>query len=199
MHVLLVAGFLGSGKTTAIIALARAIVAHDLKIALVVNEVGEVGLDDQVLAHQGLDVRELLSGCICCSLAGDLLETLEKLEDSQVVDLVIVEPSGAASPEPIIQLLREHTSRFADSLRTAVVIDPLRLGELMAVLEPLISAQIRLADTILISRRDLASVEEISRAKATARRLNEKATLLPVALTAGTSPAMVKELLPWLN
>lgn len=199
MHILVMAGFLGSGKTTAIIGLAEAVRDYDLKVAIVVNEIGEIGIDDQILKQLDFDVWELLGGCICCSLTGNLLQTLDKLESDYNIDLVIVEPSGAANPKQIIDALGKQSGASIESVFTAVVVDPLRLNELMEILEPLISSQIGLADLIIISKADLASAEEIYKAKQTARDINPNAQLLPVSLKHAWAPRMTKELLPWLN
>jgi len=199
MHLLVIAGFLGSGKTTAIIGLAKTVRQYDLKVAIVVNEIGEIGIDDQVLKQLDFDVWELLSGCICCSLTGDLLQTLDKLDSEYDVDLVIVEPSGAANPQQIIAALGTHSAVPIETVFTAVVIDPLRLNELMEILQPLISSQIELADLIIISKADLASPEDISKAEETARSFNPKAQLKPVSLKSVPGQRLVKDLLPWLN
>jgi G3E family GTPase len=199
MHVLVIAGFLGSGKTTAIIGLAQAVREYDLKVAIVVNEIGEIGIDDQVFRQLDFDVWELLSGCICCSLTGDLLETLDKLDSKFDVDLVIVEPSGAANPQQIIDTLGTYSDTFIESIFTAVVIDPLRLKELISILEPLISSQIELADLIIISKTDLASPADVDQAKKMVRDFNGEARLLPTSLKGGLEPGLEKEMLPWLN
>ena len=199
MHLIVMAGFLGSGKTTAIIGLAQAVRDYDLKVAIVVNEIGEIGIDDQVLRQLDFDVWELLSGCICCSLTGDLLETLDKLESDYDVDLVIVEPSGAANPQQIIDALGSHSGAPIKSVFTVVIIDPLRLNELIEILEPLISSQIELADLIIISKTDLASAGDIDQAKKTVRGFNGEALLLPTSLKGGLEQGLEKEMLPWLN
>lgn len=199
MHLLVMAGFLGSGKTTAIIGLARAVRERDLKLAIVVNEIGEIGIDDQVLKQLDYDVWELLSGCICCSLAGDLLQTLNKLDSEYDVDLVIVEPSGAANPQQIIDALGTYSGALIESLFTTVVIDPLRLDELMGVLQPLITSQIELADLIIISKADLAGAGDIIKAQETARHFNKNARLLSASLRDTLEPDLVTGLIPWLN
>ena len=199
MHLLVMAGFLGSGKTTAIISLVKAVREYDLKVAIVVNEIGEIGIDDQVLKQLDFDVWELLSGCICCSLTGDLLQTLDKLESEYDVDLVIVEPSGAANPQQVIGALSSYSAASIESIFTAVVIDPLRLDELMAILEPLIGSQIELADLIIISKADLASAEAVNKAKRTVRGFNNKAHLVSTSLKGSLEPGLEKEMLPWLN
>jgi len=199
MHLLVMAGFLGSGKTTAIIGLANAVRERDLKLAIVVNEIGEIGIDDQVLKQLDHDVWELLSGCICCSLTGDLLQTLDKLDSEYDVDLVIVEPSGAANPQQIIDALRLRSGAITESILTAVIIDPLRINELIEILQPLIRSQIEIADLIIISKADLASPGEINKAKKTAREFNPDAPLIPVSLKGPLESGLEKELLPWLT
>jgi G3E family GTPase len=96
MHLLLIAGFLGSGKTTLTINLSRAAVARGQRVAILVNEIGEIGIDNQLMRQLELNVWELFGGCICCSLSGDLVSSLQKLDSSYNPDLVILEPSGAA-------------------------------------------------------------------------------------------------------
>ena len=140
-----------------------------------------------------------MSGCICCSLTGDLLETLDKLDSDYDVDLVIVEPSGAANPQQIIDALGSHSSALIKSVFTVVIIDPLRLNELIDILEPLISSQIELADLIIISKTDLASGGDINQAKKTVRGINGEVLLLPTSLKGGLEPGLEKEILPWLN
>ncbi len=203
MHVLVIAGFLGSGKTTAIIGLARAARDRGLSVAIVVNEIGEAGIDDKLLKHLDFDVRELLSGCICCSLAGDLLQTLDTLEAGHDVDLVLVEPSGAANPEQVISALHAYSgpdsSVNIESLFVAVIVDPLRLGELMDILGPLIRSQIESADLVIVSKADLASAASVQEAGNVARQFTKDAMVVSASLKQGLSPDLEKELLPWLN
>jgi G3E family GTPase len=80
MKLLLVTGFLGSGKTSLILALARAARERGRRTAIIVNEIGEIGIDDQLMRRLDLDVWELTNGCICCTLTADLITTLQKLD-----------------------------------------------------------------------------------------------------------------------
>ena len=89
--------------------------------------------------------------------------------------------------------------RRIKSIFTAVIIDPLRLNELIEILEPLISSQIELADLVIISKTDLASAGDIDKAKKTVRGFNGEAPLLPTSLKGGLESGLEKELLPWLN
>jgi len=99
--VTIIAGFLGSGKTT----LLNHILAsqHGLKIAVIVNEIGEIGIDGELIVSAGDGIMELSDGCICCSINNDLVDTIfQVLERREPVDYIIVETTGLADPLPII-------------------------------------------------------------------------------------------------
>ncbi len=196
MHLLLVTGFLGSGKTTLILSLARAAHESGRRAAIIVNEIGEIGIDNQLMRQLDLDVWELFNGCICCTLTADLVTTLQKLDADYAPDLVIVEPSGAADPRSLLNALPYYRGRPLEGTRWITVLDPLRLRMLLDVLEPLITAGIRQADYLLISKADLASPEEIAAAATAAREINPVAPLFAVALSNGLDAALAAELLP---
>ncbi len=80
MKLLIIAGFLGSGKTTLLLQVAKHLAAASQRIAIIENEMGEVGVDGEYLTLEGLHVQELLGGCICCTLAAGLVGTLEKVQ-----------------------------------------------------------------------------------------------------------------------
>src|SRR5210317_1406548 len=103
MKLLIIAGFLGSGKTTLLLQVAKHLAAASKRIAIIENEMGEVGVDGDYLTLEGLHVQELLGGCICCTLAAGLVGTLEKVERLFQPDLVILEATGSARPSDITQ------------------------------------------------------------------------------------------------
>lgn len=199
MHLLLVTGFLGSGKTTLILGLAQAAIQRGQCVAILVNEIGEVGIDDQLLRQLDYNVWELLNGCICCTLSADLVSTLEKLDADYAPDLTIVEPSGAADPRSILAALPYYHGRPLQDIRTVAVLDPLRLAVLMEVLTPLITSQIQRADLILISKADLAAPQEVAFAEQTARALNPQARILAIDRQSGRAPQLLNEVAPWLS
>jgi G3E family GTPase len=199
MHVLLFIGFLGSGKTTYIIPLAKAIVKSKRRVAVIVNEIGEIGIDDQLMRQLDLNVWELLNGCICCTLAGDLVTTLQKLDTDYQPDLVIVEPSGAADPLNVLGALPYYHGRPLQSLRTVSILDPLRLKVLIEILTPLITSQIQHADLILINKCDLATEDEIAFAEKTAQEINPTAKALCTHAQTTLEPGLVAEFVPWLS
>jgi G3E family GTPase len=193
MKLLLVTGFLGSGKTSLILALARAAREQGRRVAIIVNEIGEIGIDDQLMRRLDLDVWELTN---CCTLSTDLITTLQKLDAGYAPELVIVEPSGAAEPANLLRAMPYYRGRPLESTRWITVLDPLRLPMLLEVLTPLIKAGIGQADTLIISKTDLASPAEVEEAEAAARAINPAAPLFAVALSRPLEAALAAELLP---
>ena len=172
MRLLVFSGFLGSGKTTLIIALAKRLAAAGHRTCFVMNEVGEIGIDQQVMRDGGLEVWEITAGCICCQLGSDLVATLHEISERFRPAVVIVEASGVATPTGIIDALGRYRGRPFTERQLVTIIDPTRLQVLLEILTPLAEAQITEADEIVFSKLDEARSQEIDLAKATARRLN---------------------------
>ena len=158
MFVLIIAGFLGSGKTTFILSLARQLVEAGKKVAIIENEVGEIGIDGELIRRAGLTVRELFNGCICCQLSADLVPTLETLAAEIRPDYLLIEPSGIAEPQRMLGLLSYYRGPAFQSIQTMTLVDPIRIPELFEVLAPLIRAQIQPASTVIINKIDIATV-----------------------------------------
>ena len=199
MHLLLLSGFLGSGKTTLILPLSRVVVQSGYRVAIIINEIGEIGIDNQLMRQLKLNVWELVAGCICCTLSGDLIATLQKLDLNHEPDLVIVEASGTADPKSILGALRYYRGRSLTSVRTVTVVDPLRLSILIEVMTPLITSQIQCADLIIVSKNDLATSEQIESARQSAREINPTASIVSAATRGHLEAELISELLPWLN
>ncbi len=197
MHLLLFAGFLGSGKTSLIIPLAKAVVKSERRAAIVVNEIGEIGIDNQLMRQLDLNVWELVAGCICCTLSADLVTTLQKLDADYAPDLVVVEPSGAADPRNIIRALPYYHGRPLASLRTVSLVDPLRLDMLMEVMTPLITAQIQHADVIVITKSDLATPDQVEFTRRTIHDINPSVRVLSSGPVQPLDQKLLAELLPW--
>ena len=199
MHLLLFTGFLGSGKTSLIIPLCKGVVHLGRRVAVIVNEIGDIGIDNQLMRQLDLNVWELVAGCICCTLSGDLVATLQKLDSDYAPDLVIVEASGAADPKSVLAALPYYRGQPLSSVRTASVLDPLRLAMLMEVMTPLVTSQIQHADLIIVSKTDLARPDEVEFARRTAREINPTARIVSVVAREHMKPELISELLPWLN
>lgn len=198
MHLLLVTGFLGSGKTTLIIRLAQVAATQGLRVAILVNEIGEIGIDDQLMRQLDLNVWEMVSGCICCTLSADLVTTLHQLDRDYRPDLAILEPSGAAEPDNILQALRYYKGRPLESIRSVSVLDPLRLPELFQVLTPLITKQLAHAELLLINKADLATADQIAETRRIAMETNPEARMMIISAREALPPTMLMELMPWI-
>ncbi|MHC4886986.1 MAG: GTP-binding protein, partial [Planctomycetota bacterium] len=166
MNLLILAGFLGAGKTSLLLQIARILSEEKgLRLAIVENEVGQVGIDDEVVREEGMQVREIYSGCICCSLRLDLVTTLLEIEREIAPDLVIVEPSGMAGPKQVVGALVGYGGEI-ESRTTAVIMDAERLRRMADLSLPLIEDSIQAADLILLNKVDAvdegeaAAVEE---------------------------------------
>jgi G3E family GTPase len=164
VYLVVISGFLGTGKTTAMLSFAAELRRAGRKTALIVNEIGEIGIDNVILRQSGASVWELLGGCICCTLAGSLAATLERLAAEYHPDIVLMEPSGAAHPDAVKAGL-QFVKGGPVELKWLALVDPLRLEELVAVLEPLMTSHAQAADAVLITKAALATAEQIAAAE----------------------------------
>jgi G3E family GTPase len=190
MQLLIVSGFLGSGKSTFIIEVAKEAAKREIKTAILVNEIGEIGIDDQFMRQLGLNVWEILGGCICCTLAADLNTTLDNLIRDYKPDIVLLEPSGAADLRSVNQIVSGYEERSVLRIRRITIVDPLRLQMMMEVLTPLVTSQIKSADLILINKADAASTEEMAYARQTVRDLHPNAEVLSLSAKDSLEPAL---------
>ncbi|MCX8169783.1 MAG: hypothetical protein N3D72_01705, partial [Candidatus Methanomethyliaceae archaeon] len=108
MKLIQIAGFLGSGKTTTIIAISREMSNRGKRVAIIVNEIGEVPVDAKIMSDYGLKVMDIGGGCICCELMINLSYTLEELARLYSPDIVLIEPSGVAIPSSINAVSYTH-------------------------------------------------------------------------------------------
>lgn len=174
MDLLVISGFLGSGKTTLLLEIAKALAATGRTIAIIENEVGTVAVDNQFLAENGLNVREIFSGCICCSLRLDLINTLLELERQCSPDVVILEPSGVAGPKQVIQALYGYGGQI-DSKVVLSVVDSVRFGPVKDYSIPLIADGIAIADAVILNKTDLVNGSQVAELKKRIRRIRDDA------------------------
>jgi G3E family GTPase len=180
MKLLIIAGFLGSGKTTLLLQVAKRLAAASQRIAIIENEMGEVGVDGDYLTLEGLHVQELLGGCICCTLAAGLLGTLEKVERLFQPDLVILEATGSARPADITKNLRDYRANLG-AIQIITLVDPSRHEMLMEVMTPLVTAQIQAADIVAVNKIDQVQREAVQRTIQSARDLNSRASIVAIS------------------
>jgi G3E family GTPase len=192
VNVLCIAGFLGSGKTTVLLEVARALTEGGARVAVIENEVGEVGIDGGYVREQGLPVRELFGGCICCTLQVGLVETLGDVREDFEPDWVIIEPTGLAAPGDILGLVVDHVPDL-DVIRVLTIVDAERWPMLLEVIEPLITSQLASADVVAVNKVDAVGGEALTAVLDGVRELAGNALVLPVsAVTGAGMPALLR-------
>lgn len=175
--VTLLTGFLGSGKTTLVNHLLTE--QSHLRIAVIVNEFGQLGIDAALISSRSEDVLELANGCVCCANRGDLVRTVEKLlSGGRSFDHIVIESSGLADPGPVVQALVEEG--VADRLTFAGTVTCIDAANFDANLDHAEAAyhQITLADLLIINKIDLVGSDTVARIQAGMRRLNASAPQL---------------------
>ncbi len=161
MNILCIAGFLGSGKTTVLLEVARAMTEGGTRLAVIENEIGEVGIDGGYVREQGLPVQELFGGCICCTLQAGLVETLRTVQSRYEPDWVIIEPTGLAAPGDILGVVVDHCPDV-DTIRVLTLVDAPRWPMLLEIVEPLVTAQLEIADVVAVNKVDEVDEEALA-------------------------------------
>ena len=174
----IISGFLGAGKTTLIKKLISDVFAGQ-KVVLIENEFGEIGIDGGFLKDAGINITEMNSGCICCSLVGDFAEALKQVVEQFHPDHIIIEPSGVGKLSDIRDAV-EHVGEECDleigSLVT--VADVKKVKMYMKNFGEFYNNQFESAGTIIFSRTQNASKEKIDEAIAMIREKNPEATII---------------------
>jgi len=180
MIICLISGFLGSGKTTLMIDLGKRLGKKGKRVAIIVNEVGEVGVDGALIDAYGLNSVELTEGCICCSLSGSLQNTLRAVANDYKADIIFIEPTGIALPSKINGIIRtsmvEHESKLG-----ICVVDAFRAPRIYQEAELFFRRQIEDVDLVAVNKMELVSPEQLAEVEELVGRLNPKATVLKMS------------------
>jgi G3E family GTPase len=182
MKVTQIAGFLGCGKTTLLLKLSKLLAAHDeTKVALVVNEIGEIPVDGKILEDSGMQVKDIGGGCICCEVATTFAKTIYHLYKGFGPDHVLVEPTGVAVPHQVKLAARMGGRDAKIDLGPAIVLfDATRPAELldMDMLGQLVTTQVKDADIIAISKVDAVDDGAVENSKTRVQALNGNADIV---------------------
>lgn len=177
MRVNLIFGFLGSGKTTLVRHLLATRPAE--KTAVIVNEFGEVGVDGEILRGKDVDIVELNSGCLCCTLKGSLMMAVEELRAKAGVERIIVEATGVAQPGELTETLTDATMKTAIDIGPLVtVVDAARFPKLSAMLGEFYEAQIENADILVLNKVDLVDAALLEQVRDDIRAINPAADII---------------------
>ncbi len=202
MKITQIAGFLGCGKTTLLLKLSRALSdGGNRKIALVVNEIGEIPVDGKIMEESDMQVKDIGGGCICCEVASTFAKTIYRLYKDFKPDHVLVEPTGVAVPHQVKLAARMGGRDAKIEMGPAIVLfDATRPAELldMDMLGQLVTTQVKDADVIAISKIDAVEPGAVEDASKRVRAYNADAEI--VALSAFTDTGvdrLVETILDW--
>ena len=174
----IMSGFLGAGKTTLIKKLLKEALA-DTKVVLIENEFGEIGIDGGFLKEAGIEIKEMNSGCICCSLVGDFGASLKEVLDTYQPDRVIIEPSGVGKLSDVEKAVLDVDTDVDAVLNSKVaVVDATKCKMYIKNFGEFFINQIEHADTIVLSRTDKLSQEKLEKAVDLLREYNDYATII---------------------
>lgn len=183
----IISGFLGAGKTTLIKKLLSEAFQGE-QVVLIENEFGEIGIDGGFLKESGIEIREMNSGCICCSLVGDFGKSLREVVDTYHPDRILIEPSGVGKLSDVIRAVRDVQDEIDAKLNSfTTVVDVTKCRIYRKNFGEFFSNQVEYAGAVILSRTDKAKPEKIEESVSLLRELNKKAPFIttPVSKLTG--------------
>ncbi len=188
----IISGFLGAGKTTLIQKLLKEALAGK-KVVLIENEFGEIGIDGGFLQESGVEIREMNSGCICCSLVGDFKTSLQEVLHTYTPERILIEPSGVGKLSEVVQAVSGVDAEIAISGKVTVV-DVNKCKLYLKNFGEFFLDQVKEADTILLSRTGSASAEKIQQAVDLLRSHNDRALIVTTQWEQLDGEALLQEM-----
>ena len=177
-----VSGFLGAGKTTLIKKLLKEALDGS-KVVLIENEFGEIGIDGGFLKESGIEIKEMNSGCICCSLVGDFGTSLKEVLTTYSPERVLIEPSGVGKLSDVLKAVEDVAQDLDVEVNSAVaVVDASKCKMYMKNFGEFFINQVEYAGTIILTRADKTSQEKMNACVEMLRQHNDKATIITTPL-----------------
>ena len=174
----IISGFLGAGKTTLIKQLLAHVYAGE-NVVLIENEFGEIGIDGGFLKEAGIEIREMNSGCICCSLVGDFATSLKEVVTRYNPDRILIEPSGVGKLSDVIKAVENVKDELdLEICYKVAVIDVTKCKMYLKNFGEFYKNQIESASTVIFSRTDIAKAEKVEEALELVKSLNEEAAVI---------------------
>ncbi|MCD8324030.1 MAG: GTP-binding protein [Clostridiales bacterium] len=175
----IISGFLGAGKTTLIKKLLEEVFSGE-QVVLVENEYGEVGIDSGFLKDAGVEIRELNSGCICCTLVGDFNKSLKEVIDTYHPDRILIEPSGVGKLSDVMTSVKKMEEEYPDVKLNALVTvaNAMKAAKQMKAFGEFFNNQIENATTIVLSRTQSAKPAQLELCVKMIQELNPKAAVI---------------------
>ena len=178
----IISGFLGAGKTTFIKKLLQEAISGE-QVVLIENEFGEIGIDGGFLKDSGIEIREMNSGCICCSLVGDFGKSLSEVLTKYKPDRIIIEPSGVGELSDVMKAVIDVSADMDVALNSAVtIVDAAKCKMYMKNFGEFFNNQIENAGTVVLSRTDITDTAKIQKDVEMIREKNPKAAIVTTPL-----------------
>ena len=177
----IISGFLGAGKTTLIKKLYSKVFSKE-KVALIENEFGEIGIDSKFLGESGINIKEINSGCICCSLVGSFEDSMKEIVSTYSPDRIIIEPSGVGKLSDIIKAVESVDCGLKLNI-VATVADAGKVKMYRKNFGEFYDDQVKKANTIILSKVDKTAQEKIEESFAIIREMNETAMIVTTPIT----------------
>ena len=175
-------GFLGAGKTTLIKKLLKEALDGS-KTVLIENEFGEIGIDGGFLKEAGIEIKEMNSGCICCSLVGDFGASLKEVIETYAPERILIEPSGVGKLSDVLKAVENVAAELNVQVNSAVaVVDASKAKMYIKNFGEFFVNQIEFAGTIILSRTDKVNAEKLEECVKLIREHNSKATIITTPL-----------------
>ncbi|MGO5541789.1 CobW family GTP-binding protein [Blautia sp. HCP3S3_H10_1] len=174
----IISGFLGAGKTTLIKKLLKEAFAGE-QVVLIENEFGEIGIDGGFLKDAGIEIREMNSGCICCSLVGDFGASLKEVVEKYHPDRILIEPSGVGKLSDVIKAVQGVEEDVDIQLNSyTTVVDAKKCKMYMRNFGEFFDNQVQYAGAIIMSRTDIVDEKKAMESMELLRSINEKAAII---------------------
>ena len=188
----LISGFLGAGKTTLIKHLLTTVYKNQ-NVVLIENEFGEIGIDGGFLKEAGIEIREMNSGCICCSLVGDFATSLKEVVDTYHPERIIIEPSGVGKLSDVEKAVLDVKDELGLEVAFKVaVLDVTKCKMYSKNFGEFYKNQIENANTIIFSRTDIAKEDKIETALAIVKEINSEAAVITTPVTELTTESLLQ-------
>jgi G3E family GTPase len=196
MKVVIVSGLLGVGKTSVILKMLDPLMADGTKVAVIENDFGAMGVDSEVLEKNGMKVRDLKGGCICCTMQGNLMDSLLSLKNEYDPEIVVIEPTGIADPQFIVGSVEAFPGIGLESVHVSVIVDCERFLKVQRMFERPLKNQLKLAKVAMLNKIDTVPPEDLERIGSAIRDLGYDGPLRPIRGDTGEGiPEAIAELM----
>ncbi|WKY48807.1 GTP-binding protein [Eubacteriaceae bacterium ES3] len=196
MKIIIFGGFLGSGKTSVVVQLAKHLIGDNpenlTKVVILENEIGDVGIDDKLLKSSGYEVENLFSGCVCCTLSGELVLGIHKIKNDFNPDTIILEATGVAFPDNIRETILKSMPDI--DCRVICVTDAKRWMRLLKPMEMLLNDQLKAADAILLNKVNLVDQAKVLQVVESIRTFNNAAVLYKINALETIHPEIIENI-----